>query len=166
MSHRSGRLKSLRRARQHGFTLIETLAAIVVLSVGLVGLAALMANMVGGDARSRYMSEAAMLASEKLEDLERYPAADPDAAVTSGTVAGSLTSDVSAMVASNGGTDNVDYLDEIQLSSAGGSISETSSGKDTSGNTDYTTISHVPSGALTSSVSSIPPTPGADSRQA
>jgi len=77
--------------RQRGFTLIETLAAILVLTIGLVGMAVLMSNMMTGGARSRYMSEAAMLASEKLEDLERYPAADPDVAVTSGATAGSLT---------------------------------------------------------------------------
>jgi prepilin-type N-terminal cleavage/methylation domain-containing protein len=55
--------------RQSGFTLIETVAAIVVLSIGLVGMAVLMSNMMTGGARSRYMNEAAMLASEKLEDL-------------------------------------------------------------------------------------------------
>jgi prepilin-type N-terminal cleavage/methylation domain-containing protein len=66
--------------RQRGFTLIERLAAILVLTIGLVGMAVLMSNMMTGGARSRHMSEAAMLASEKLEDLERYPALDPDVA--------------------------------------------------------------------------------------
>lgn len=148
--------------RQRGFTLIETLAAIVVLSIGLVGMAVLMSNMMTGGARSRYMSEAAMLASEKLEDLERYPAADPEVAVTSGATAGSLTADVTATVTSNGNTDNVDYFDTIQLSSMGGNISETSSGKDSSGNTNYVTISHSPNGAVTSTTSSTAPAPTAD----
>src|SRR6266404_2831825 len=119
--------------RQRGFTLIETLAAILVLTIGLVGMAVLMSNLMTGGARSRYMSEAAMLASEKLEDLERYPAADPDVAVTSGATADSLTSDVTASVTSNGATDNVDYLDTIQLSSPGGYISESYWGKWRSG---------------------------------
>src|ERR1041385_3023885 len=105
---------------QRGFTLIESLAAILILTIGLVGLAGLMSNMMSNSARSRYMSEAAMLASEKLEDLERYPAADPDVAVTSGTVAGSLASDTTATVTSNGNTESVNYFDVIQLSSAGG----------------------------------------------
>lgn len=108
--------------RQRGFTLMETLAAIIVLSIGLLGMAALMSNMMTGGARSRYMSEAAMLASEKLEDLERYPAADANVAVTSGTIAGSLSSDITATVTSNGSTDSVDYFDTIQLSATGGNI--------------------------------------------
>src|SRR6266436_1723915 len=144
MSHRKRSL--YRRHYQRGFTLMETLAAIIVLSIGLIGMAVLMSNMMTGGARSRYMSEAAMLASEKLEDLERYPAADPNVAVTSGTSAGSLSSDVSASVTPNGSTDSVDYFDTIQLSATGGSISETSSGKDASGNTNYTTITHAPTG--------------------
>jgi prepilin-type N-terminal cleavage/methylation domain-containing protein len=148
--------------RQRGFTLIEALAAIIVLSIGLVGMAVLMSNMMTGGARSRYMSEAAMLASEKLEDLERYPAADPNVAVTSGTSAGSLSSDISASVTSNGSTDSVDYFDTIQLSATGGSISETSSGKDASGNTNYTTITHAPTGEISSATSSTLPAPSAD----
>jgi len=138
------------------------LAAILVLTIGLVDMAVLMSNMMTGGAHSRYMSEAAMLASEKLEDLERYPAADPEVAVTSGAIAGSLTSDVTGSVTSNGTTDNVNYFDTIQLSSTGGTISETSSGKDASGNTNYTTITHSPTSAVNSSTSSSAPTPTAD----
>jgi len=123
---------------------METLAAIVVLSIGLIGMAVLMSNMMTGGARSRYMSVAAMLASEKLEDLERYPAADPNVAVTSGVIAGSPNSDITASMTSNSSTDSVDYFDTIQLSATGGNISETSSGKDASGNTNFTIITHAP----------------------
>jgi Tfp pilus assembly protein PilV len=142
--------------------MIESLAAILVLSVGLVGMAVLMSNMMTGGARSRYMSEAAMLASEKLEDLERYPAADPNVAVTSGTSAGSLSSDVTATVTSNGSTDSVDYFDTVQLSATGGNISETESGKDSNGNTNFTTITHAPTGEVTSAIVSTLPAPSAD----
>jgi prepilin-type N-terminal cleavage/methylation domain-containing protein len=165
MSHHKGshhipsrqRVYAPGHVRQRGFTLIETLAAIVVLTIGLVGMAALMSNMMTNSARSRYMSEAAMLASEKLEDLERYPAAATDVAVASGSLAGSLSGDVTATVTSNGSTENVDYFDEIQLSSAGGTISETSPGKDTAGNTTYTTVSHAPDGTVTNTTSTSSP---------
>jgi Tfp pilus assembly protein PilV len=141
---------------------METLAAIIVQSIGLIGMAVLMSNMMTGGARSRYMSEAAMLASEKLEDLERYPAADPNVAVTSGAIAGSLSSDITASVTSNGSTDSVDYFDTVQLSASGGNISETSSGKDASGNTNFTTITHAPTGEVTSSIVTTLPAPSAD----
>jgi hypothetical protein len=50
---------------------METLAAIIVLSIGLIGMAVLMSNMMTGGARSRYMSEGAMLASEKQPLIPR-----------------------------------------------------------------------------------------------
>jgi prepilin-type N-terminal cleavage/methylation domain-containing protein len=148
--------------RQQGFSIIETLAAIAVLTIGLVGMAALMSNMMTSGARSRYMSNAAMLASEELENLQRFTATAPEVAVTSGSSAGSLTSDVTASVTSGGSTVNVDYFDTVQLSSTGGAIAETYSGKDTSGTTNYTTISHSPDGTIASATSSSAPTPTAD----
>jgi len=168
MSHH----KTVRRKNaQSGFTMIETLAAIVVLSIGLVGMAVLMSNMMTGGARSRYMSNAAMLASEELENLQRFSAgpnptdqtgADPEIAVTSGSTAGSLTSDVTATVTASGSTDTVDYFDIVQLSSTGGAVAETYSGKDASGNTNYKTVSHAPDGTITVTTTSSSPAPSAD----
>jgi len=57
-----------------GFTLLEVLVAIAILTVGLMGAALLMTSTYKGSVRSRYMAEAAQLASEKLEDLNRFPA--------------------------------------------------------------------------------------------
>jgi prepilin-type N-terminal cleavage/methylation domain-containing protein len=164
--------KAIRRKNpQSGFTMIETLAAIVVLSIGLVGMAVLMSNMMTGGARSRYMSNAAMLASEELENLQRFSAgpdptdqtgADPEIAVTSGSIVGSLTSDLTATVTSGGVTQVVDYFDSIQLSSTGGAVSETYSGKDGAGNTNYKTITHLPDGTTTTVTTTSAPTPAPD----
>ena len=52
---------------------METMIAIVILSVADVVVAALMSKMTGSTEQSRYMSMAALLASEKLEDLNRLP---------------------------------------------------------------------------------------------
>jgi prepilin-type N-terminal cleavage/methylation domain-containing protein len=57
-----------------GFTLVEVLVSIAVLSIGLLAAALLMSITYKYSVRSRYMAEAAQLASEKLEDLGRYPA--------------------------------------------------------------------------------------------
>jgi len=150
---------SLRNARrERGFSLIETIVAIGVLSVGLMSMAALMARMMSTTYRSGFMSMAMQLASEKLEDLNRYPTEDPNVAVTSGTTAGSLTSDVVSTVTSGGETASVNYHDEVQLSATGGAVSEMETAVDgTTGDTVYTTISHSPDGTVASSVSTTAP---------
>jgi prepilin-type N-terminal cleavage/methylation domain-containing protein len=147
--------------KQSGFTLIETMVAIGVLTIGLVGTAALITQMVGNTGRSRYMSVAAMLGSEKLEDLNRFPASDPAIAVPGGPTAGSLTADTSQTVTVGANTEVVDYFDVVQLSSGNGGISETTSGKDAAGNTVFTTITHLPDGTVVSAVAgALPPLAG------
>src|SRR6476661_4589718 len=103
-------MSKLRRnaRRQGGFALIETAIAISILAVGLLGIAALLAQLGGNSTTSRYMSTEALLASEKLDDLNRYPINDPAIAVTNGNSAGSLTADVTDNVTVGVVTENVD----------------------------------------------------------
>jgi prepilin-type N-terminal cleavage/methylation domain-containing protein len=95
--------KSHRKAGGQGFALIEVMIAIVILAVGLLGLAALMAQLSGATGNSRYMGTEVMLASEKLEDLNRLPV-------------GSLA------LAAGGHLNNDDagYSDQVQVSSDNG----------------------------------------------
>src|ERR1700756_4391981 len=87
-----------KRHRKAGFALVEAIIAISILAVGLLGIAALIAQLAGNSHLSRYMSTEALLAWEKLDDLNRFPANDPAIAVTNGVSAGSLTADVTATV--------------------------------------------------------------------
>jgi prepilin-type N-terminal cleavage/methylation domain-containing protein len=100
--------KAVKKSRQRGFTLIEMMVSILVLTIGLVGTAALMSSSVNMGAHARYVSTAALLASEKMEDLDRYP--DGDANLTPG---GSLAANVTG------------YSDSVQISTANGNINET-----------------------------------------
>lgn len=95
-------------SRQRGFTLIETMVSIMILTIGLVGTAALMSSTVNMGAHARYNSTAALLASEKMEDLDRYPDNDPNM-----TPGGSLTADIAG------------FNDSVQISSTNGNINET-----------------------------------------
>jgi len=132
--------------------------AIAVLSIGLMAMAALMTRMTSATSRSGYMSVAMQLASEKLEDLNRYPADDPNVAVPTGTTAGSLTSDIVSTVTSGGESASVNYHDEVRLSATGGAVSEIDTAVDgTTGDTVYTTISHAPDGTVASSSSTTAP---------
>jgi type IV pilus assembly protein PilV len=101
--------QSLRKPRaQRGFTLIETMVAILVLTIGLVGTAALMSQSVNMGAHARFVSTAALLASEKMEDLDRFPDNDPNLAAGGGL-----------------GADVAGYSDSVQISSNNGNINET-----------------------------------------
>lgn len=142
------------KSKISGFTLTEVLVALVVLAVGLASVAALLASTVSGTAITEYMVKAASLATEKLEDLNRFPAGDPNVAVTAGNTAGSLTVDTTATVTSNATTENVDYFDEIFFSPTSGSVSETVSGLDVNGNPQYTTTAQQPNGTISVSQTS------------
>ncbi|MFM8797596.1 MAG: prepilin-type N-terminal cleavage/methylation domain-containing protein [Fluviibacter sp.] len=56
-------------ASAKGFSLVEVLIALVVLGVGLLGLARLQLNMLGGTAESVLHDSAVRLAEDKLESL-------------------------------------------------------------------------------------------------
>ena len=47
--------RSIRKAGDDGFALVEVMFAIVILAVGLLGLAALLAQLSGSTTQSRYL---------------------------------------------------------------------------------------------------------------
>jgi prepilin-type N-terminal cleavage/methylation domain-containing protein len=119
-----------RRGHSRGFTLIETLVAMFILSIGLMGAAALITQTTAQTSISRYAGMESMLASEKLEDLSRYGKDDPHVCVAAGGTAGSLAAPVTGLAVScpapyAGNTATVDYADTVQITVASGSLTET-----------------------------------------
>ena len=57
--------------QQRGFTLIEILVAMIVLSVGLLGVAGLTVSVIQGNAYSKNVSTATVIAEARLEDMRR-----------------------------------------------------------------------------------------------
>jgi prepilin-type N-terminal cleavage/methylation domain-containing protein len=98
---------SNRKKRESGFALIEVVIAITILAVGLLGLAALLAQLSGTTTQSRYLGTEVMLASEKLEDLNQLSTSSPLLAA-----GGSL------------GADNAGYFDFVQVSSTNGIVKD------------------------------------------
>lgn len=141
------------RHGSRGFSVAEILVAMLVLTVGLLSLAGLAALMVSGTSHSHFASLAADLASEKLEDLSRWPTFDPNVYAASGTTVGSLTADDSASVSSGGiPAEVVNYYDDVAISDSNGAVAETVS-LVSSGSPSYKTTTHNPDGTITSSTS-------------
>ena len=140
------------RKRECGFTLLEVIIAVVILSTGLLAVALLVATSAHGTERSRYMSMASGLASEKIEDLMRYPSSDPQVAVPAGSV-GSLTAPDAAPQTISGVT--VYYSDDVQLSAAGGqtangfgAITQVQNAPSNCGGSGYNIFTYQPNGTV------------------
>ncbi len=124
-----------------GFTLIEVIISIGILVTGLIGIAVAMGNSMTFTAESKGMSIAATLASEKLEDLSRWPPLDTHVA------AGGALGVASAVSG---------YYDTISMSPTGdlttganpGAFLEILSGP----GSDYTVTTHSADGSITSVV--------------
>lgn len=78
--------------RQKGFTLLEVLVAILVLSIGLLGLAGLMASSLRNNHSAYYRSQATWLAYDVIDRMRtnRPNAADYGVAIGAASAAGGL----------------------------------------------------------------------------
>ena len=159
--------RSPRKKRQGGFTILEVLAAIIILTIGATAVAGLAGVLLTRGRQSKYMTLAATLASEKLEDLSHWPSnastatgvdlSSPQICVPSpATTEGSLSSNVTTSITCNGNTATVSYFDYVSIDITDGSacltpgagcFAETTSST-VSGVTTYYTTYHSPNGQI------------------
>ncbi len=83
----------LRDNNNNGFTLLEILVAIVLLSIGLLAMASLTVGIMGGNLFSNQLTVATTLAQDKMEDVRRrgysgMPASDTTTTENYGTITG------------------------------------------------------------------------------
>jgi type IV pilus modification protein PilV len=86
------RKRNIKNDRDKGFTLIEVLIAIIILSIGLLGMAALAVGIIKGNTFSNDLTEATTLAQDMMEDIQELgyngtPSSDTTAIEAYGTIA-------------------------------------------------------------------------------
>lgn len=68
---KSMNIMNMRKANNNsGFTLMEVLVAMLILSVGLLGMAALLTGIINSNKLSNRISTATVLAQDKMEDIK------------------------------------------------------------------------------------------------
>jgi hypothetical protein len=139
-----------------------------ILMAGVLGAGLLITKMMLGSTASKDLSSAAVLLSEKLEDLNRWDVDDPHVCVPTGqTTIGSLTTDITqTTTCAQGASASISYYDDVYSSltegnnvcadATAGCFAETVSSI-VGGNAVYTTTVHSPNGILQSTSSSSPP---------
>ncbi len=115
--------------------MIEVLVSIAVLSIGLMGVAMVVGSTLASGTKAKYMSMADILASEKLDDLNKLPANDSNL-VPGGSLTGPSTCAAGDI-----------YCDQVTVNEASGADYETET--QTVNNTPVTTtIVHTSSGCV------------------
>lgn len=164
-----------KQSGSHGFTMLEMVFALAILVIGITAMAALTFATLSRGRQSKYMNVAGVLASEKLEDLNRWHAgvnagtdnSDPQICVPgAATSEGSLTVDTMTSIACASTTEEVYYYDNVNIdvtdasldcnSGSSGCFAETTEYM-VSGVTNYSTTYHSPNGSIGPVQSTTPP---------
>lgn len=136
------------KGRVRGFSLIEVVVSIGILSIGLLSVAGLVANTMKSGTRARYMNMANVLASEKLDGLNKWPSSDGNVAA-GGTLTGPATCAAGDA-----------YCDQVTMTEASGADYETQT-QLVNGNPVTTTIVQTNTGCVDTPANCGVPNPAA-----
>lgn len=75
MSHQKS-LSKVREGVDEGFSLLEVMVSIVILAIGMLGVAMLISSTTASGNQAKFMNMANVLASEKLDSLNKWPSSD------------------------------------------------------------------------------------------
>jgi type IV pilus modification protein PilV len=134
------------KARSRGFTLLEVLVSMAIMTVGLLGVAALIGSTLATGTQARYMNIANVLASEKLDNLNKWPSNDPNVAA-----GGALAGPANCVVGDA-------YCDQVVVSELSGANYETQT-QVVNNVATTTTIVHTNSGCVDTPVNCGVPAP-------
>ena len=118
--------------------MIEVVIAIAILSIGLLSVALLVTGTLASGTNARYMNIANVLASEKLDTLNRLPSNDPN--ITCTTTCGALTG---SLTCASGDI----YCDQVAVAEISGADYETQT-QNVGGTITTTTIVHTSGGCV------------------
>lgn len=138
-----------KRVTQRGFTLVEVLVSMAVLAIGLLSVAALIAGTMEAGTRARFMSMASVLASEKLDSLNKFPSGDLSQSTSTAQNANPTDQNLYPG-GSLGGTTCAagnQWCDQVTVSESGGADYETET-QYSSGTPETVTIVHTSSGCV------------------
>jgi len=107
------RLSTNDKSWASGFTLVEVVVSMGILTIGLLGVAALISSTLATGTQARYMNMANIFASEKLDNLNKWPSSDPNVAP-----GGALNGPAACAAGDN-------YCDQVTVSESSGADYET-----------------------------------------
>ena len=65
------------KVKQHGFTLIETLVSISILTIGILGLMRIVDSVIYYQSKSAEVTQATLLSTNKIEEIKRFSINEP-----------------------------------------------------------------------------------------
>ena len=65
------------KGKQHGFTLIEILVSITILTIGVLGLIGVADSIIYYQSRSAEVTQATLLTTNKIEEIKRLSTNEP-----------------------------------------------------------------------------------------